>query len=352
MRRALTRLALATIVLVAAACTAPSPVEVGRGALGLPTTRSTAQFKDVVKRVWASNNRMNMTDDEGLLDKYETGAAQLGDRAYVAGRKAQGIGPALKAPLPLKSSEVWVPPQSGYPTHMLALVNSVEAHQGLPSSTRSGYFFDLVRTSERASWKIDDWTFLADPGKKPPVTLDSDGQATQLSESEAAGHFVVDPAKISPAYEEFFADTINQTSYHGPFGEDPWTDGLVQDRVSADEALNSSGATLSNAIGQAAGTEVWAAAGGAAVVFFHVAIVQTVAATPGKLKCVVQQGSGKGTYDYTLAPGQYSQAEFDSLYTIAALDPPRGSHAKMKVLAGYGAIIRATGTPANPTSCA
>jgi hypothetical protein len=86
-------------------------------------------------------------------------------------------------------------------------------------------------------------------------------------------------------------------------------------------------------------------------VFFHFAIAETVSATPGKLACVVQAGGGQGSFDYTLAPGDYTKAEFDSLYTVVALDPPRGSKAKVRVLAGYGAFVKATGTPADPATC-
>lgn len=326
------------------ACAPPNPVDIGRGALGLPTSGSQAQYQNVVRQVWASSNRMNMTDDAGQLNSFETGAAALGDETHVAGRKAQGLGPELTAPLPIKSSTVWVPPQSGYPAHLLALVNSVDPQQGGPLS----YFFDLVRTSQKGPWKIDDSTVLSDPNKKPPVIVDGQREATQFTEKGSTGLFAVDPGQISKAYQQFFADSINQQSYSGPFTQSAWSDGMMRDQVITAGALQSTGADVHNGVAQAPGTEIWGASGGAAVVFFHVAIVQTVSATPGTLNCIVQQGNGQGDYDFALPPGQYSQAEFDTLYTIAALDPRKGG-GKVKVLGGMGAVVRAVGSPA--TSC-
>jgi hypothetical protein len=88
------------------------------------------------------------------------------------------------------------------------------------------------------------------------------------------------------------------------------------------------------------------------VVFFHLTIAETVSATAGKLACVVQAGNGQGTFDYSLAPGSYTKVEFDTRYTLVALDPPAGSSSKVRVLAGYGAVVKAAGTPAAPSSCA
>ena len=76
-----------------------------------------------------------------------------------------------------------------------------------------------------------------------------------------------------------------------------------------------------------------------------------MSATPGTLPCVVQAGGGQGNFDYTLAPGDYSKAEFDSLYTVVAVDPPKGSGSKVKVLAGYGTFVKATGTSTDPATC-
>lgn len=344
MRPTLTRIVLLTAVVALTGCAPPNLVDTGRAALGLPTSGSQAQYQNVVRQVWASTNRMNMTNDAGQLNSFETGAPALGDRTLVAGRKAQGVGPALSAPLPIKSSTVWVPAQSGYPAHLLALVNSVDPQQGGPLS----YFFDLVRASQKGPWKIDDSTVLTDPNKKPPVSIDGERQATQLSATGSTGLFAVDPGQMSKAYEQFFADTGNQQSYSGPFTQDAWSEGTIQNQVASASMLASAGATVNNAIAPVGGTEVWGASGGAAVVFFHVAIVQLVAATPGRLNCIIQQGNGQGSYDYALPPGQYSQAEFDSLYTIAALDPRKGG-GKVKVLGGMGAVVKAAGSPA--TSC-
>jgi hypothetical protein len=340
------------LVAILAAASACAPVTLGRAVLGLPTQPSQTQYQDAVRQVWSSNNRMNMTDDASLPDRFETGNAVLGDQAYIAGRKAQGVGPGLQAALPLKSSDVWVPPQNAYPAHFLALVNSLMVRQGVPDrSSPSGYFFELVRSSKNAPWKIDDWTFLANAGHKPPVALDSGGQATYLSGARSTGRFLVDPSRLSPAYEQFFVDTVNHQSYGGPFTEDAWTSGEIQLRGAADQSMSTLGATLDNQVGQAGGTSVWAATGGGAVVFFHLTIVETISATAGKLACVVQAGNGQGNFDYTLAPGSYTKVEFDTLYTLVALDPPKGSSSKVKVLAGYGAVLRATGNPAAPSSC-
>src|ERR1700716_3602513 len=122
-------------------------------------------------------------------------------------------------------------------------------------------------------------------------------------------------------------------------------------RAAADQSMSNLGATLDNQVGQAGGTSIWAATGGGAVVFFHLTIVETISATAGKLACVVQAGNGQGNFDYTLPPGSYTKVEFDTLYTLVALDPPKGSSSKVKVLAGYGAVVRATGNPAAPSSC-
>jgi len=339
---------LALIVVVGSAC---SPVSFGRAMLGLSNPKPNP-YKGAVRLVWNLNNKMNMTLDAGLLDQFETGNAVIGDRAYIAGRKQQGVGPELTAALPLKSSQVWVPSQNRYPAHFLALVNSYEVRQGMPdTSTPSGYFFELVRTSKDAAWKIDDWTFLASAGQKPPVALDHSGQATQLSEAASAGRFLVDPGQLAAAYTQFFVDTGNQQAYSGPFGQDSWTTGEVQQRGAADQSLTATGATVDSQVGQFPGISVWSASGGGAIVFLHFGVVETVSATPGKLACVVQAGGGQGSFDYTLAPGQYTKAEFDSLYTIVALDPPKGSSSKARVLAGYSAFVKATGTPAPPNSC-
>ena len=81
---------LVAILAVASAC---APVTLGRAVLGLPTQPSQTQYRDAVRQVWSSNNRMNMTDDASLPGRFETGNAVLGDQAYIAGRKAQGVGP-------------------------------------------------------------------------------------------------------------------------------------------------------------------------------------------------------------------------------------------------------------------
>jgi len=295
---------------------------------------------------------MNLTLDPSLPDRFETGNAVIGDRAYIAGRKAQGVGPELQSALPLKSSTEWVPPQDAYPAHFLALVDSYEVHGGMPDTNApSGYFFELVRSSQNAPWKIDDWTFLANAKEKPPIAVDGKEPAKQLSESAAAGRLLVEPGQLSAAYTQFFVTTGNQQANTGPFMNDAWTTGEVQQRGAADQALSLTGATLDSQVSQQPGISIWSAAGGGAVVFFHFAVVETVSATPGKLACVVQAGQGQGNFDYTLAPGDYTKAEFDSLYTVAALVPPKGSSSKARVLAGYGAFIRATGTPAAPSTC-
>jgi hypothetical protein len=335
------------------AATSCAPLNLGRAVLGLPTQQSQAQYQDAVRQVWASNNRMNLTDDASLPDHFETGNAVLGDRVYIAGRKAQGVGPGLLSALPLKSAEVWVPPQNGYPTHFLALVNSLLVRQGRPDqSSPSGYFFELARGSKNAPWKIDDWTFMASASQKPPIAVDGRGQATQLSGSGSTGRFLVDPGQLSAAYEQFFVDSANQQSYSGPFTHDAWTGGEIQLRGAADQSMTTLGATLDSQVGQAGGTSAWAATGGGAVVFFHLRIAETVSATAGKLACVVQAGNGQGTFDYSLAPGSYTKVEFDTLYTLVALDPPTSStNSKVKVLAGYGAVVKAAGTPAAPSTC-
>jgi hypothetical protein len=339
------------MVLIVALSSACSPVDLGRSVLGRSSSQPTP-YQAAVRQVWGSNNKMNMTLDASLPDRFETGSAVIGDRAYIAGRKAQGVGPELHTALPLKSSTEWVPPQDVYPAHFLALVDSYEVHQGVPdTSTPSGYFFELVRSSKNAAWKIDDWTFLANAGQKPPIAVDSKGQAKQLSDSASAGRFLLDPGQLSTAYTKFFVDTGNQQSYSGPFTTDDWTTGEVQQRGAADQALSTTGATLDSQVGQLGGTSIWSARGGGAVVFFHFAVVETVSATPGKLACIVQAGDGQGHFDYTLAPGDYTKAQFESLYSVAALDPPKGSNSKVKVLAGYGTFVKATGTPAPPASC-
>ena len=133
----------------------------GRAMLGLSNPKPNP-YKDAVRQVWNLNNKMNRTLDASLLDRFETGNAVIGDRAYIAGRKQQGVGPELTAALPLKSSQVWVPSQNRYPAHFLALVNSYEVRQGVPDATTpSGYFFELVRTSKDAAWKIDDTQFVS-----------------------------------------------------------------------------------------------------------------------------------------------------------------------------------------------
>jgi hypothetical protein len=338
-------------LLLAAVVLACSPVAFGRAFLGLPNSHSTP-YDQAVQRVWNANNKMNMTLDPSLPDRFETGNAVIGDRAYIAGRKAQGVGPELRSPLPIKGSTVWVPSQSTYPAHFLALVSSYQPNQGVPdTSTPAGFFFELVRTSKSAPWKIDDWTFLGNASEKPPIAVDSQGQAAQISAGASAGRFLVDPGQLSLGYTQFFVATGNQQAYSGPFTKDVWTSGEVQLRGAADQSLSNTGATLDSRVGQLGGTSVWAAAGGGAIVFFHFAVVETVSATPGKLACVVQAGGGQGNFDYTLPPGDYTKAEFDSLYTVVAVDPPKGSNSKVRVLAGYGAFIKATGTPADPSTC-
>jgi len=340
------------MVLIVALGSACSPMDVGRGVLGLSRSQPSSPYQSAVKQVWSLNNKMNMTLDASLPDRFETGNAVIGDRAYIAGRKAQGVGPELQSALPLKRSTEWVPPQDGYPAHFLALVDSYEVHQGVPdTSAPSGYFFELVQSSKNAPWKIDDWTFLADANQKPPIAVDGKGQAKQLSESAGTGRLLVDPGRLSAAYTQFFVESGNQQPYSGPFATDAWTTGEVQQRGAADQSLGNTGATMDSQVGQLPGTSLWSATGGGAVVFFHFAVAETVSATPGKLACIVQAGGGQGNFDYTLAPGDYTKVQFDSLYSVAALDPPKGSSSKARVLAGYGAFVRATGTPAAPGSC-
>src|SRR5205807_657309 len=82
---------------------------------------------------------------------------------------------------------------------------------GLPDkSSPSGYFFELVRTSKNASWKIDDWTFLGNVGQKPPIAVNSRGQAAQVSQRSSGGRLLVDPNQLSAAYTQFFVATGNQ----------------------------------------------------------------------------------------------------------------------------------------------
>ena len=149
MRRGVSLVGLALIAVVGSAC---SPVSFGRAMLGLSNPKPNP-YQAAVRQVWNLNNKMNMTLDSSLPDRYETGNAVLGDRAYIAGRKQQGVGPEVTAALPLKSSQVWVPPQKGYPAHFLALVNSYEVRQGVPDRTTpsTGIFSPGRTTSSSAT---------------------------------------------------------------------------------------------------------------------------------------------------------------------------------------------------------
>src|SRR5437879_11714586 len=125
MRRGLPPLGMVLIVALGSAC---SPMDVGRGVLGLSRSQPSSPYQSAVKQVWSLNNKMNMTLDASLPDRFETGNAVIGDRAYIAGRKAQGVGPELQSALPVKRSTEWVPPQDGTPPHFLTPVDSYEAH--------------------------------------------------------------------------------------------------------------------------------------------------------------------------------------------------------------------------------
>ena len=54
---------------------------------------------------------------------------------------------------------------------------------------------------------IDDWTFLGNVSQKPPIAVDSRGQAAQVSQGSSGGRFLVDPNQLSAAYTQFFVAT-------------------------------------------------------------------------------------------------------------------------------------------------
>jgi hypothetical protein len=333
------------LVVALAAC---GPSNAGGSSQGRSAPGWKAPYVEAVKRIWDAENRMNTTNDAGLLDLLETGNALQGDRAVFSGVQAQGLGPLLKAPLPAKGITVWVPSQSGYPAHFLALVDTVQTDAGQPTARPSAFLFDLVRSSSQDGWKIGDWAVLADPAAKPPLALNGSGQASVLSRSQSTGRLLVEPDQLSQTYADAIVHVASGHTDGDSVGADGWTTGLLRQRGASDQSIIATGATVDDTVTQAGGSGAWVASGGGALVFFHVAMTQTVAATPGKLPCVVQQGGGKGAMEYVLPPGRYSQVTVDSLYTVVAVDPPKGSHSKVQVVGGYGLAVNATG---NPSSC-
>ncbi len=260
---------------------------------------------------------IQLIDDANFREARNRGKKSLGNQGTVRRR------------------QVFVPNQSAYPLEFLA---SERVNDG------SNQLLVFTRPTEADKWKVSTAAQLVvDP--VPGLVQERAGYTARLDADHAAT-LKLAPEQLAPALADLWARSENSTA---PTSE------LFEPGLLTTEAVNAF-------VGELAASGIdgevsfdfapapfpvvsYAATGGRALVLFPVSVHETIRPTGGA--GVLEQPRSRGVFGGLVVPGRYATVRYDRLMLLAAVVPPGGTSARVRVIGQYAGIVGAATTPAD-----
>jgi hypothetical protein len=288
----------------------------------------------VLRRFERSNARNNGSlgvEGQGAI---ESPPIQLIDDANFREVRNRG-GKAIGNQGTIRRRQVFVPFQTQYPLEFLA---SERVSDG------SKQLLVFTRPTEADQWKVSSAAQLVvDP--VPAVVRDRAGYAARLDADHAAA-LKVAPEQLAPALADLWARSENDAT---PTSELFASGLLTTDAVNSFVGeLAASGIDGEVSFGfEPAPFPVisYAATGGRALVVFAAAVHETIRPTGGA--GALEQPRSRAVFGGLVVPGQYATVRYDRLMLLAAVIPPGGTSARVRVIGQYAGIVGAETTPAD-----
>jgi len=283
------------------------------------------------ERANARNNGSLGVEGQGAI---ESPPIQLIDDANFREVRNRG-GKSLGNQGTVKRRRVFVPNQAQYPLEFLA-------SERVSDGSRQLLLF--TRPTEADKWKVSTAAQLV-TGPVPELVQDRAGYAARLDADHAAA-LKLAPEQLAPALADLWARSEK--------GAAPKSE-LFESGLLTTEAVNAFVGVLaaSGIDGEVSfGFEPapfpvvsYAATGGRALVVFAVAVHETIQPTGGA--GALEQPRSRGVFGGLVVPGRYATVRYDRLMLLAAVVPPGGTSARVRVIGQYAGIVGAETTPAD-----
>jgi len=262
---------------------------------------------------------VQLIDDATFREVRNRGGTSLGDQGTVERRR------------------VYVPVQTQYPLEFLA---SERVSDG------STQLLAFTRPTEADEWKVSTAAHIV-AGPLPELVQDAAGYATLLDADHAAA-LKVPPDRLAPALADLWAqseasDVPSSELFESGLLTTDAVDGLVGELAAA-----GIDGEVSFGFGPAPFPVVaYLATRGRALVLFALAVHETIRPTGGAGDLV--QPRSRGVFGGLVVPGRYATVRYDRLMLLAAVVPPGGTSARIRVIGHYAGVVGAETTSSGGT---
>jgi len=307
----------------------------------LPVTVGAAQLdpllsRDDAMRVLRKFERANARNNESLgiegQGAIESPPVQLIDDATFREVRNRG-GTSLGDQGAISRRRVYVPRQTQYPLQFLA---SERVSDG------STQLLVFTRPTEAEGWRVSTAVSLV-TGPVPELTGDRDGY-TALLDADHAAALKVHPDGIASALADLWArSNEGATPSSELFEPGLLTDGAVSAFVGVLAASGIDGDVLFSFEPAPFPVVASPMTRGRALVLFALSVDETIRPTGGD--GVLVQPRSRGVFGGLVRPGRYGTVRFDRLMLLAAVVPPGGTTARIRVIGEYSGIVGAETTP-------
>jgi hypothetical protein len=283
------------------------------------------------ERANARNNGSLGVEGQGAI---EAPPIQLIDDANFREVRNRG-GKSIRNQGTVRRRQVFVPFQTQYPLEFLA-------SEGVSDGSKQLLVF--TRPTESDTWKVSTAAQLVvDP--VPGLVKDGAGYTTRLDADHAAA-LKLAPEQLAPALADLWA----RTEEGGAQTSELFESGLLTtDAVNGfvgELAASGIDGEVSFGFEPAPFPVVsYAATGGRALTVFAVAVHETIQPTGGT--GVLEQPRSRGVFGGLVVPGHYGTVRYDRLMLLAAVVPPGGTSARVRVIGQYTGVVGAETTPAD-----
>jgi hypothetical protein len=283
------------------------------------------------ERANARNNGSLGLEGQGAI---ESPPIQLIDDATFREVRNRG-GKSLANQGTVKRRRVFRPFQTQYPLEFLA---SERVSDG------SKQLLVFTRQTEADKWRVSTAAQLVvDP--VPALVEDHAGYAARL-DADHAGALKLTPEQLAPALADLWARTEEDATQTSElFAPGLLTTAAVNAFVGELAASGIDGEVSFGFEPAPFPAVSYAATGGRALVVFAVAVHETIRPSGGS--GALEQPRSRSVFGGLVVPGRYATVRYDRLMLLAAVVPPGGTSARVRVIGQYAGVVGAETTPAD-----